>query len=57
MLKKKRLSKGWWIKLILFASGLQFFFSIVASAQYYPAPPAVEERNEPALLSMSAIIF
>jgi two-component sensor histidine kinase len=54
MHEKKYLSKKSWINLIFLAVGLQFGRSIDASAQYYPAPPAIDQKKEPGLLTILA---
>ena len=54
MQNNKHLGRRSWVKLVLFTAGLQLAFSIIASAQYYPAPPTVDQKKEPALLSTLA---
>jgi two-component system, sensor histidine kinase PdtaS len=54
MHKRKHLSKKTWINLILLATGLQFGIPINASAQYYPAPPAIDQKKESGLMTILA---
>jgi two-component system, sensor histidine kinase PdtaS len=54
MVKTIRLKKGSRIKAILFAACFQLASSTIVFAQYYPASAAVDQKNEPALLSVLA---